>query len=92
MGKIRSTLAFFMEKTLPDLIADELIARIFIGEFKAGYRLPAERGFAETLGVDRTSLRMALRTLNRMRLVQSVSCLLYPSEAADEQASGDTGG
>ncbi len=72
MGKIRSTLAFFMEKTLPDLIADELIARIFIGEFKAGYRLPAERGFAETLGVDRTSLRMALRTLNRMRLVQSV--------------------
>ena len=61
-----------MEKTLPDLIADELIARIFIGEFKAGHRLPAERGFAETLGVDRTSLRMALRTLNRMKLVQSV--------------------
>ncbi len=61
-----------MDKTLPDLIADELIARIYIGEFKAGHRLPAERGFAETLGVDRTSLRMALRTLNRMRLVQSV--------------------
>lgn len=61
-----------MERTLPDLIADELIARIYIGEYKPGHRLPAERGFADALGVDRTSLRMALRTLNRMNLIQSV--------------------
>src|SRR3990167_1312137 len=61
-----------MEKTLPDFIADELIARIYVGQLKPGDRLPAERQFAETLGVDRTSLRMALRTLNRMHLVRPV--------------------
>lgn len=61
-----------MEKTLPDFIADELIARIYIGTLKPGDRLPAERQFAEQLQVDRTSLRMALRTLNRMNLIRSV--------------------
>lgn len=60
------------EKTLPDLIADDLIARIFVGELVPGSRLPPERHYCETLGVDRTSLRIALRTLNRMNLVQSV--------------------
>ena len=61
-----------MEKTLPDFIADELIARIYIGQLQPGDRLPPERQFAEDLGVDRTSLRMALRTLNRMHLVRPV--------------------
>lgn len=61
-----------MEKTLPDFIADELIARIYIGALKPGDRLPAERQLAETLGVDRTSLRMALRTLSRMQLVRAM--------------------
>lgn len=60
------------DKTLPDLIADDLIARIFVGELAPGSRLPPERHYCEALGVDRTSLRMALRTLNRMNLVQSV--------------------
>ncbi len=61
-----------MEKNLPDFIADELIARIYVGVLKPGERLPAERQLAETLGVDRTSLRMALRTLSRMQLVRAV--------------------
>ena len=61
-----------MEKTLPDYIVDELVARIYVRQYKPGFRLPAERGFAEELKVDRTSLRMALRTLNRMKVVQSV--------------------
>ncbi len=61
-----------MEKTLPDFIADELIARIYVGLLKPGDRLPAERQLAEQLQVDRTSLRMALRTLNRMNLIRSV--------------------
>lgn len=61
-----------MEKTLPDFIADELIARIYVGKLMPGDRLPAERQLAEELGVDRTSLRMALRTLNRMNLILSV--------------------
>ena len=61
-----------MDKTLPDFIADELIARIYIGDMKPDDRLPAERQLAEELGVDRTSLRMALRTLNRMHLIRSM--------------------
>jgi GntR family transcriptional repressor for pyruvate dehydrogenase complex len=60
------------DKTLPDRIADELIARIFTAELKPGDLLPAERSLAEELGVDRTSLRMALRQLTRMKLVRAV--------------------
>lgn len=59
-------------KTLPDRIADELIARIVTGEYAPGARLPAERALCEELGVDRTSLRMALRQLSRMSVVRAV--------------------
>ncbi|WP_420589976.1 FadR/GntR family transcriptional regulator [Bacterioplanoides sp.] len=61
-----------MAKTLPDQIADLFIALIFTGELKAGDKLPPERQLAELLSVDRTSLRMALRTLGRMNAVNSV--------------------
>ncbi len=60
------------QKTLPDRIADQLIGRIFTGELAAGDRLPGERELAQELGVDRTSLRMALRQLIRMNLVRAV--------------------
>jgi GntR family transcriptional regulator, transcriptional repressor for pyruvate dehydrogenase complex len=60
------------DKTLPDRIADELIARIFTGELKAGDVLAPERVLAAELAVDRTSLRMALRQLVRMKLIRSV--------------------
>ncbi|PIQ40291.1 MAG: hypothetical protein COW58_06855, partial [Thalassolituus sp. CG17_big_fil_post_rev_8_21_14_2_50_53_8] len=61
-----------MSKTLPDQIADLLIALIFTGDLQAGEKLPPERQLAEYLDVDRTSLRMALRTLGRMNAVRSV--------------------
>jgi len=61
-----------MAKTLPDQIADLLLAFIFTGELRAGDKLPPERQLAELLSVDRTSLRMALRTLGRMNAVHSV--------------------
>ena len=32
-----------MEKTLPDYIVDELVARIYVRQYKPGFRLPAER-------------------------------------------------
>ena len=60
-----------MEKTLPDRIADELIARIFTAELQAGETLAPERALATELGVDRTSLRMALRQLTRMKLLRA---------------------
>lgn len=59
-------------KTLPDQVADYLIARIFVGELKPGDRLPPERLLADQLGIDRTSLRMALRHLSRLGLLRSV--------------------
>lgn len=46
-----------------DAIARELEQRILDGEFKPGDRLPAERQFAETLGVSRASLREAIQKL-----------------------------
>jgi GntR family transcriptional regulator, transcriptional repressor for pyruvate dehydrogenase complex len=58
-------------RTLPDRVADELIARVFTGELCAGDVLPPERVLAQELGVDRTSLRMALRQLTRMKLVRA---------------------
>jgi DNA-binding FadR family transcriptional regulator len=59
-------------KTLPDQITDLLIALVFIGKLVPGDKLPPERQLAEYLGVDRTSLRMALRTLTRMNIVNTV--------------------
>jgi GntR family transcriptional repressor for pyruvate dehydrogenase complex len=43
--------------------------RIFQGDFAPGTRLPPERRLAADLGVDRTTLRMALKQLQRLRLV-----------------------
>jgi DNA-binding FadR family transcriptional regulator len=43
--------------------------QIFQGKLPAGSRLPAERQLAVDLGVDRTTLRMALKQLQRMNLV-----------------------
>lgn len=59
-------------KTLPDQITDLLIAFVFIGKLVPGDKLPPERQLAEYLGVDRTSLRMALRTLTRMNVVNTL--------------------
>jgi DNA-binding FadR family transcriptional regulator len=53
----------------PEVLAQALMARIFRGEFPPGTRLPAERQLAVDLGVDRTTLRMALKQLQQMNLV-----------------------
>jgi GntR family transcriptional regulator, transcriptional repressor for pyruvate dehydrogenase complex len=45
------------------------MSKIFRGEFPVGTRLPAERQLATQLGTDRTTLRMALKQLQRMNLV-----------------------
>jgi len=59
-------------KTLPDQITDLLIAMVFVGKLLPGDKLPPERQLAEHLGVDRTSLRMALKTLTRMNVMNTV--------------------
>jgi len=57
---------------LPDQIANLLLALIYIGDIKAGDKLPPERVLAQQLEVDRTSLRSAIRTLIGLNLVRSV--------------------
>jgi GntR family transcriptional repressor for pyruvate dehydrogenase complex len=59
-------------KTLPDRIAEHFMARVFVGELAPGERLPPDRELAQQLGVDRTSLRMAMQQLSRMGLVRAV--------------------
>jgi GntR family transcriptional repressor for pyruvate dehydrogenase complex len=59
-------------KTLPDQITDLLIALVYIGKLVPGDKLPPERQLAKFLGVDRTSLRMALKTLTRMKVVHTL--------------------
>jgi GntR family transcriptional regulator, transcriptional repressor for pyruvate dehydrogenase complex len=53
----------------PEMLADALMGKIFRGEFPPASRLPAERQLATQLGVDRTTLRMALKQLQRMNLL-----------------------
>jgi GntR family transcriptional repressor for pyruvate dehydrogenase complex len=59
-------------KTLPDQITDLLIALVYTGKLVPGDQLPPERQLAKFLGVDRTSLRMALRTLTRMKVLHTL--------------------
>ncbi len=53
----------------PGRLADDLLLRILRGDHPPGTRLPPERQLAGELGVDRTTLRMALGQLARMNLV-----------------------
>jgi GntR family transcriptional regulator, transcriptional repressor for pyruvate dehydrogenase complex len=53
----------------PELLADALMGKIFRGEFPPGTRLPPERQLAIQLNVDRTTLRMALKQLQRMNML-----------------------
>jgi DNA-binding FadR family transcriptional regulator len=56
----------------PERLADQLLTRILRGDYAPGTRLPPERQLAEALGVDRTTLRMAVKQLGRMNLVTAL--------------------
>jgi GntR family transcriptional repressor for pyruvate dehydrogenase complex len=53
----------------PDRIVHELREGILRGTWKAGDRLPGEREIASRLGVNRSSVREALKKLEQLRLV-----------------------
>lgn len=60
-----------VEKNLPDQIVDLFLALIFIGELKPGDRLPPELELTKILKVNQSSLRMAMRVLARMKVIES---------------------
>ncbi|MGW1068782.1 GntR family transcriptional regulator [Streptomyces aureus] len=57
----------------PQGIADVLRERIRSGELKAGDRLPTQAGLAEEFGVERGTVRLALRELQQAGLLSNVS-------------------
>ncbi len=53
-----------------EVVAGELMSRIFTGELKPGEKLPTEKELTRETGVDRTSLRVALKQLEGMQLLE----------------------
>jgi GntR family transcriptional regulator, transcriptional repressor for pyruvate dehydrogenase complex len=53
-----------------DEIVEQLRSLILTGQYRAGEKLPPERELAKTLGVNRASLREALKKLEHMGLVR----------------------
>jgi len=58
-------------KNLPDQIVDLFLALVFIDELKPGDRLPPELELTKILKVNQSSLRMAMRVLSRMKVIES---------------------
>jgi len=56
-------------QALSDAVFEQLRARIVNGDLAAGAPLPAERILCEALGVNRSSVREALRRLEQARLI-----------------------
>ena len=57
-------------RSLPGAVAERIQVGILGGRLRAGDRLPPERELAEELGVNRSSLREALKKLEELRLVE----------------------
>ena len=57
--------------TNPQVIVKEIKRKIFDGELKVGDKLPTERALAETLGVSRSSVREAFKSLAEMGIVDT---------------------
>ncbi|MDR3220540.1 MAG: FadR family transcriptional regulator [Candidatus Accumulibacter sp.] len=57
--------------TVPDSVFENLCDLISSGTLQSGQRLPSERCLASMLGVSRTSIREALRTLDTLGLTQT---------------------
>lgn len=58
-------------KSLVETAAGKLVASLLDGSFQPGNQLPSERVLMNQLGVSRTTLREALKTLEENRLVES---------------------
>jgi GntR family transcriptional regulator, transcriptional repressor for pyruvate dehydrogenase complex len=55
-----------------EVAAAALMSKIFTGKLKPGTKLPTEKQLAEEMGIDRTSLRVALKQLEAMQLLEII--------------------
>lgn len=69
MSEAIGSLTPVRRQALSDAVFEQLRARIVGGELEAGMPLPAERVLCDALGVNRSSIREALRRLEQARLV-----------------------
>jgi GntR family transcriptional repressor for pyruvate dehydrogenase complex len=60
-------------KRIYEEVVEMIVQRIRAGTLKVGQKLPPERVLAEEMGVSRTSLREALRSLESMGYIYSVT-------------------
>jgi GntR family transcriptional regulator, transcriptional repressor for pyruvate dehydrogenase complex len=58
------------KKNTYEIIIEQLKDLIITGELKPGQKLPGERDLAKVLGASRNSLRLALKVLEFMRLIE----------------------
>jgi len=58
-------------KSLSEIIASQIAAQILDGTYKSGYQLPAERDMIKQFGVSRSTLREALKSLEKTNLIDS---------------------
>src|ERR1017187_2699345 len=56
-------------ETLTSRVFDYLIAQIKSGQVKPGEKLPTEKELTQTLGVSRTCVREAMKSLQALQLV-----------------------
>ncbi|GGM25147.1 GntR family transcriptional regulator [Streptomyces fumigatiscleroticus] len=73
----------------PQQIADTLRERIRVGDLKAGDRLPTQAELAQEFGVERGTVRQALRALNNEGLLTHVSKGSPPRIAVPGPADGE---
>lgn len=59
------------KQKVSELIVEEIIERIRVGELRAGDKLENERELAEALGVSRMPLREAIHALNQIGILES---------------------
>ncbi|MCF1644966.1 MULTISPECIES: winged helix-turn-helix domain-containing protein [Streptomyces] len=76
-------------RSSPQEIADSLRERIRAGELKPGDRLPTQAELAEEFGVERGTVRQALRVLQEDGLLTNVSKGSPPRIAAPAPARGE---
>lgn len=57
-------------KNMVDMVIDQITGKIIYGQLKAGDKLPTEKEFVELLGVGRSTVREALKSLETIGLIK----------------------